>query len=469
MPVDRGTLPRVDPRQVGAVGGRDRRADRTVALSYTGALTQTACWEGRSQVCDEIRLTLAEVRRRTPSAVPAWGPRGTTPRLTVRGTAAGAPPPPPPPPVFSGRWNSCNALPHCVGAVGCGTHAIHRRTPCGQWAVELLQCIATLPLGSKLWNSRNTPPQCLWAMGIGTPAMHGGTSWGAMGSGIPAMHRHTACGQWPVELVQCTATLHVGSGRWNSCNALPHYMSAMTRGTRAMHRHTALDIYTRAMHRHAPWGQWALEFMKCIATLPVCSGQWNSYNALPHYLGAMGTGPTPMHCHTACGHWAVECVPCTATVPCGNGKWNSCNPQPHYLWAVGNGTPAMHCHSACGQWAVKLLQCTAGFPGGSKQWNSCNAPQQCLWAVRCGICGMHCHTALDLGKGTRAMHCHTACGQWAVELLQCTAHCPGAVGSSMRCHTARQSNSCNALPHRLGGVGVELLQFAATLPMCSWR
>ena len=97
MPVDLGTLTRVDPGQFGAVGGRDRRADRTVALSYTGALTQTACWEGRSQVCDEIRLALAEVRRRTPSAEPAWGPRGTTPRLTVRGTAAGAPPPPPPP------------------------------------------------------------------------------------------------------------------------------------------------------------------------------------------------------------------------------------------------------------------------------------------------------------------------------------------------------------------------------------
>ena len=48
-------------------------------------------------MCGEIRLTLAEVRRRTPSAVPAWGPRGTTPRLTVRGTTVGAPPPPPPP------------------------------------------------------------------------------------------------------------------------------------------------------------------------------------------------------------------------------------------------------------------------------------------------------------------------------------------------------------------------------------
>ena len=98
MPVDLGTLARVDPGQVGAVGGRDRRADRTVALSYADVVTQTACWEERSQVCDEIRLALAEVRRRTPSAEPASGPRGTTPRLTVRGTAAGAPPPPPPPP-----------------------------------------------------------------------------------------------------------------------------------------------------------------------------------------------------------------------------------------------------------------------------------------------------------------------------------------------------------------------------------
>ena len=80
--VDLGTLPRVDPGQFGAVGGRDRRADRTVALSYTDAVTQMACWEERSQVCDEIRLTLAEVRRRTTSAVPAWGPRGTTPRLS---------------------------------------------------------------------------------------------------------------------------------------------------------------------------------------------------------------------------------------------------------------------------------------------------------------------------------------------------------------------------------------------------
>ena len=97
MPVDLGTLTRVDPGQVGAVGGRDRSADRTVALLYAGAVTQTACWEERSQVCNEIRLTLAEVRRRTPSAEPAWGPRGTTPRLTVRGTTAGAPPPPPPP------------------------------------------------------------------------------------------------------------------------------------------------------------------------------------------------------------------------------------------------------------------------------------------------------------------------------------------------------------------------------------
>ena len=97
MHVDLGTVPRVDPGQLEAVGGRDRRGDRTVALSYTDALTQTAWWEERSQVCDQIRLTLAEVRRRTPSAVPAWGPQGMNPKLTIHGTAARAPPPAPPP------------------------------------------------------------------------------------------------------------------------------------------------------------------------------------------------------------------------------------------------------------------------------------------------------------------------------------------------------------------------------------
>ena len=143
MPVDLGTLTRVDPGQFGAVGGRDRRADRAVALSYTDVVTQTACWEERSQVCDEIRLALAEVRRRTPSAEPAWGPRGTTPRLTVRGTAAGAPPPPPPPPAL-----------HCL-------------TVLGQWAVQLLQCTASLPRGSGQWNSCNALPHCQGAVGSG--------------------------------------------------------------------------------------------------------------------------------------------------------------------------------------------------------------------------------------------------------------------------------------------------------------
>ena len=44
-----------------------------MALPLTDAETQKAFWEERSQVCGEIRLALAEVRRRTPLA----GLRGT--------------------------------------------------------------------------------------------------------------------------------------------------------------------------------------------------------------------------------------------------------------------------------------------------------------------------------------------------------------------------------------------------------
>ena len=70
----------------------------------------------------------------------------------------------------------------------------------------------------------------------------------------------------------------------------------------------------------------------------------------------------------------------------------------------------MHCRTARGQWAVQLLQCTASLPGGSGQCNSCNALPHCL-------------------------------GQWAVQLLQYTAALPWGSG---------QCNSCNALPHCLG-------------------
>ena len=159
MPVDLGTLTRVDPGQVGAVGGRDRRADRAVALSYTDVVTQTACWEERSQVCDEIRLALAEVRRRTPSAEPAWGPRGTTPRLTVRGTAAGAPPPPPPPHRTSPHVTSrCFTSPHLT--------SLHVTSP------PLPSPLLPIPSSHHLRQAR---------CGV---AWHGGVGWGGVWCGM---------------------------------------------------------------------------------------------------------------------------------------------------------------------------------------------------------------------------------------------------------------------------------------------
>ena len=239
MPVDLGRLTRVDPGQFGAVGGRDRRADRTVALSYTDVVTQTACWEERSQVCDEIRLALAEVRRRTPSAELAWGPRGTTPRLTVRGTAAGAPPPPPPPPGGKGQWTSCNTLPHCLGAVGSGPPATHCLTASGQWAVDLLQYTASLPGGSGQCNSCNALPHRLG-----------------------------------------------GSGRWTSCNTLPHYLGAVGSGNPAVHCLTA-------------WGQWAVELLQYTAPRLGAVGSGPPAVHLPHCLGAVGSGPPAVHCLTA--------------------------------------------------------------------------------------------------------------------------------------------------------------------------
>ena len=86
---------------------------------------------------------------------------------------------------------------------------MHCHTARGQWAVEFLQCTATLLGGQGV---------CL-----------------------------TAWGQWAVEALSCTATLLKGSGQCNSCNALPHCLRAVCRSSTA----------------HCPQAVW-----QCIARVP---------------------------------------------------------------------------------------------------------------------------------------------------------------------------------------------------------
>ena len=204
----------------------------------------------------------------------------------------------------SGQWNSCNALPHCPWAVGSATPAMHCLTVWGQWAAELLQCTASLPSGqwavqllqcsaslaggSVQPNSCNALPHCP----------------GAVGSATPAMHRLTVWGQWAVELLQCTASLPLGSRQCNSCNALPHCPGAVGSATPAMHCLTALGAVgsaAPAMLCLTGRGQCAAQLLQCTASLPWGSGQWNSCNTLPHCLGAVGSAALAMHCLTALG------------------------------------------------------------------------------------------------------------------------------------------------------------------------
>ena len=124
----------------------------------------------------------------------------------------------------TGQWNSCNTLPHCLGAVGRGPPAIHCPTAWGQWVVDLLQYTAPMPGGSGQWNSCNTLPHCLGAVGSGPPAIHCLTAWGQWAGDLL---QYTASlpggsGQWVVDFLQCTASLPGGSGHWTSSNTLPH-------------------------------------------------------------------------------------------------------------------------------------------------------------------------------------------------------------------------------------------------------
>ena len=142
-----------------------------------------------------------------------------------------------PPPEGSGQQDSCDTLPHCLGAVGSARPAIHCPTAGGGRALELLQFTTSLPGGMGQWNLRTTLPQRLEgsgqqnsrnallcrirAVGSGTPAMHCRT---AMGQWVVQLLLYTTSllgGQWAMEFLQCTASLHWSTGHWISCNAMP--------------------------------------------------------------------------------------------------------------------------------------------------------------------------------------------------------------------------------------------------------
>ena len=97
--------------------------------------------------------------------------------------------------VGSGDCNLCYAVPHCPEAVGRATLATCCLSACGKWVVELLLCTTTLmgavgygspartaslPAVSGLCNSCNTLPHCLGAVASATPAMHCPSAWGRL-------------------------------------------------------------------------------------------------------------------------------------------------------------------------------------------------------------------------------------------------------------------------------------------------
>ena len=183
-----------------------------------------------------------------------------------------------------------------------------------------------------------------------------------------------------------------------------------------------------------------MEFLRHTAPRPGGSGQWDSRNALPHYLGVVGSGTPATHCPIAWVQWAMPPLQCSASLPGGSRQLGSCN----------------HCRSDWGKWAVELLQYTASLPGGSRQGNYCNRISQCRGGSgQCNFCNALPYRLGAVGSGTPATHCLTAWGQLTVQLVQYTASLPRG---------SRQWNTCNALPHCPGGSGQ--WNGSNTLPQC---
>ena len=251
----------------------------------------------------------------------------------------------------SGQWNSCNAPPHCLGAVGSATPALHRLTALGQWAVTLLQCTTSLPGGSWQWNSCNALPHCLGAVGSGTPAMHRLTALGAVGSATPAMHCLTGvvwCGVVWCGVVWCGV---VWCGVvW--CGVV--WCGVVWCGVPKV---LLLEGNGRDVYQRVQVNGWAVCLSaRCVLVCCCTAGT----SAQSHLAGVVAQ-PTRVHGHTGsmgptapcvrhhqyfvCGGALLGAVPCTELcVPCrtalavvGSGQWNFCNALPHCPLLGGSG------------------------------------------------------------------------------------------------------------------------------------
>ena len=284
-----------------------------------------------------------------------------------------------------GQWTSCNALPHCLEAVGSATRAMHCLTFWGQCIVELMSCTATPPGGSGQWNS------C-----IARAHQLGGREF------LPRRR------SLPKERYSCSAlpSCRRGTGQCNSCYALPHCLWAVSSGAPAVHRQTACG----------EWAEWALQLLQCTAAPPGGNGQGKSCNARAHQLGGREFLPRRRSL-------PKERYSCSALPSCqrGTGQCNSCYALPHCLWAVSSGARAVHRQTACGEWAewaVQLLQCTAAPPAGNGQGKSCNARAHQLGAR--GVLPRRRSLPTERNSCNALPHC-LGQGQWAVDLL--AMHC----------------------------------------------
>ena len=148
--------------------------------------------------------------------------------------------------------------------------------------------IAGVPfLGSdRLLGRTPHPPRLVGPRIAGVPLP---TAWGRCGSALQELHCPLPPGSEYHEVVYC-----------RSCTA--HCPQAV--------QYTAL-LPTAC-------GQWGLELVLCTATLPGGTEPCNSCNTLPHCPGSTGGATPAMHCHTAWGQWAVQLLQCTATRQCGS-------------------------------------------------------------------------------------------------------------------------------------------------------
>ena len=205
------------------------------------------------------------------------------------------------------------------------------------------------------------------------------------------MHCHTTWGQWALQLLQCSASLLGGSGQCNCCDALPHCLGPVGSATPTVATASSAKItvapaggpaHCGSGTAHHPQAVW-----QCIAGVALPTDPKKRGSALQEFQCLLPPGSEAVHCRSSTAQCPKTVRQYIAGVPLSRQRPppGQVFPSPQLVGPRIAGAALPTAHRQCGS-ALQEFHCL--LPPGSEAVHGRSCTAHCPKTLRQYIAGV---------------------------------------------------------------------------------